>query len=109
MDLSPLWSSLRYKPPQCQSRDYLVTLSRPLSDLAVGLSGGLEDPRRSESGVSWTRFDDQLTLRRPICQMQDIFRTQIYSGSRVMRVIERLAWRIRWVIEQTVEGLKRFF
>ena len=26
-----------------------------------------------------------------------------------MRVIERLAWRIQWVIEQTVEGLKRFF
>ena len=26
-----------------------------------------------------------------------------------MRVIERLAWRIQWVIEQTGEGLKKFF
>ena len=26
-----------------------------------------------------------------------------------MRVIERLAWRIQCVIEQTLEGLKRFF
>ena len=38
----------------------------------MDLSGDLDDPRGAESGVSWTRFDTDLTLMRSICQMQDI-------------------------------------
>ena len=40
----------------------------------MDLSGGLEDSRRAESGVSWTRFDTHPTLTISICQMRDIYR-----------------------------------
>ena len=36
------------------------------------VSGYLEDTRRAEKGVSWTRFESNFTLMRAICQTEDI-------------------------------------
>jgi hypothetical protein len=68
--------------------------------LSCGLSGDLENARGAESGVSWTRFDSDLTLMRAICQMQDIF----CMGNRPLGIPECSKQQVRAINEQATSA-----